>query len=62
MAPSSRRAYQQAVASLLDAIEERRHRITVLETYGVRPAGLADLTRELDVLRADLATAVRLDT
>lgn len=61
MATAARRAYQQTVAALLDAIEERRHRLTVLETYGVRRAGLDDLTQELEHLHAELATAVRLE-
>jgi len=60
MRTAARRAHQQTVAALLDAIEERRHRLTVLQTYGVRSAGLGDLTRELDELRSELATTVRL--
>jgi hypothetical protein len=58
---AARRAHQQTVAALLDAIEERRQRMTVLQAYGVRAAGLNELTRELDELRANLATALRPD-
>jgi hypothetical protein len=58
---AARRAHQQTVAALLDAIAERRQRMTVLQAYGVRAAGLNELTRELDELRANLATALRPD-
>ena len=54
----ARRAHQQAVAALLDAIEERRQRLNVLETYGVRSGRLGDLSQELEELRAELATTV----
>ena len=62
MTTAARHAHQQTVAALLEAIEERRQRMDVLRTYGVRAAGLGDLARELDELRAELATTVRLDS
>jgi Mg-chelatase subunit ChlD len=58
---AARRAHQQTVAALLHASEERRQQMTVLQAYGVRAAGLNELTRELDELRANLATALRPD-
>jgi hypothetical protein len=57
-AVDARHAHQQAVAALLDAIEERRQRLNVLQTYGVHSGGLSDLSQELEELRAELATTV----
>ena len=53
-----RHAHQQAVAALLDQLEERRRRLYLLETAGVRPAALHDLKTELHELHRALATAV----
>jgi len=60
MTTGDRQAHQHLVVMLLDGIEERRHRINVLQAHGVRSAGLGELTRELDELRAELATTVKL--
>lgn len=58
MLTSTRHTRPQAVAALLDQIEERRRRAIVLKTYGVRAAGMRDLKQELLELRAELAEAV----
>jgi hypothetical protein len=62
MTTAARRARERTIAALLDAIEARRRRMNVLQTHGLRAAGLGELTRELDELRAELATTVRLDS
>jgi hypothetical protein len=62
MTIDARHAHQHTVAVLLEGIELRRQRMNVLQTYGVRAEGLGELTRELDQLRAELATTVRLDS
>ena len=58
MLTPTRHTRRQPVAALLDRIEERRPRATVLKTYGVRAAGMRDLKQELRELRAELAEAV----
>ena len=58
MSAATRRTRRQAVAALLEQIEERRRRSYLLQTYGVRPAGLRDLKQELRDLRSALAEAV----
>jgi hypothetical protein len=46
------------VAALLDAIDERRRRLYLLQAYGVTPAAAADLKEELRSIRRKLAAAV----
>jgi hypothetical protein len=58
MLAPTRHSRRQAVAVLLEEIEERRRQALVLKTYGVRAAGMRDLKEELQVLRAELADAV----
>ena len=53
-----RHAHQQAVAALLDRLEERRRRLYLLRTAGVRPAALHDLKGELHELHDVLATVI----
>jgi hypothetical protein len=54
----SRRRHQAQVAALLDAIDERRRRLYLLQAYGVTPAAAADLKEELRSIRRKLAAAV----
>ncbi len=55
---TARRAYQQRVQALLDAIEERRRQEHSLAAWGVTPEGMRDLEDDLRGLRAELATVV----
>ena len=54
----ARRAYQQRVQALLDAIEERRRRGLTLAAWGVTLDGMRALEDDLRGLRAELATVV----
>ena len=58
MLTRNRQSRRQAVAALLDQIDERRRRAAVLKTYGVRAAGMRELKQELLDLRVELAEAV----
>ena len=58
MPASSRRAHQDRVAALLEALEERRGRIELLRAAGVRPAGLRDLQQEIDATAHGLGETV----
>jgi hypothetical protein len=54
----ARRSHQRRVSALLDELEQRRHRLSVLRARGAQPAGLRDLKAELHAVRAELAAAV----
>ncbi|HVS85431.1 MAG TPA: hypothetical protein VHD91_07355 [Gaiellaceae bacterium] len=58
MLTATRQTRRQAVAALLEGIEERRRRALVLKAHGVRAAGLRELKQELRELRSELAEAV----
>ena len=56
--PQARRDNQRRIAALLDDLEQRRHRLSILRARGAQPAGLRDLKAELQAVRAELAAAV----
>jgi hypothetical protein len=55
---SQRRSHQRRITALLDELEQRRQRIDVLQARGARPAGLRDLSAELNTVRKELAAVV----
>jgi hypothetical protein len=59
--PQARRHHQRRVAALLDELEQRRRRLSILRARGAQPAGLRDLKAELHAVREELATVVELD-
>jgi hypothetical protein len=52
-------AQRNEIESLLEELQETRHRIYVAKTYGVRPAGMRDLKDDIrsakQRLRAELS-------
>jgi hypothetical protein len=50
--------HQRHVDTLLNQLEEQRHRASVLRWGGVQPAGMRDLKADIRAVRVELATAV----
>jgi hypothetical protein len=56
-----RRSHQRRIAALLDDLEHRRRRLSVLRARGAQPAGLRGLKAELQAVRDELAAAVNVE-
>ena len=59
--PQARLDHQRRVAALLEELEQRRRRLSIMRARGAQPAGLRDLKSELHAVREELAAVVELD-